>query len=202
MVVKPLDVFVRDRVRPLLKEKGFSRSHHTFRSVAPNGDLAVIELRGWRLMQYELEFFTEVGLAPSTSIEWSEARFGRRAYRNCLEAIWWKRLRSPFVKPDSVTPTTDHWQFNPDDDDRIAVFLSELASAADHLKVLMDRQSLISVVRGPATKELRYSRDVSLALLLVDEGESPELEAALRALENKNPDDDVASWVRARLAAS
>ena len=83
-----------------------------------------------------------------------------------------------------------------DDQVRIAVFVGELTSLADRLRFLADRQNLISVVRDPAidikrtegliARQFRHSREDALALLLVDDGPSRELEEILRVLESKD----------------
>lgn len=192
-MVKPLDVFLRDHVRPMLKEKGFSKKGRDFRIGATRGDVALVNFFSWRLGDCEVEFFLEVGVLPLPWVEWCEDAIGE-VDDSIVSALWWKRVNSPF-RPLGL------WQFDLKDEERTSFFLAELSSVADHLCALVDRQKLISVVRDPATavQELRHSREHALALLLVDDGPSPELDDILRVLESGNPADDVASWVRARL---
>lgn len=202
-MVKPLDVFLRDHVRPLLKEKGFSKKGRDFRLVAPNGDMALVNFLAWRMDYCEVEFIVDVGILVSSHVEWQKEMLDSEE-SSIANALWWTRLRSPFAYRETQFLPTDTWVLNFDDEERISFFLAELASLADRLRAMIDRHHLISVVRDPATEiqQLRPSREHALALLLVDEGTSRELEEALRALESQNPADDVASWIRARLSSS
>lgn len=195
-MAKPLDVFLRDHVRAPLKAKGFSKKGRDFRLNTTNGDTALISFFPWRLGDCEAEFFLEIGVLPLPWIEWSKDVIGE-VDDSIASALWWKRVHSPFRH-------TGLWQFNLNDNERISFFLDELSSTADYLRSAADRQKLMSVVRDPATavQDLRHSREHALALLLVDGGPSGELEEVLRALESKDPTDDVASWVRARLSGS
>ncbi|TDP90561.1 DUF4304 domain-containing protein [Labedaea rhizosphaerae] len=202
-MVKPLDAFLRDTVRPFLKEKGFSKKGRDFRFVAPNGDTALIGFQSWRLGLREVEFNLDVGILPVPWVEWLEQVSGVND-QSIGGALWWKRLFSPFTYMESPFPYTDTWIVNLDDNERIDVLLGALGAAADRLRILVDRRNLISVVRDSATavQDLRHSREHSMALLLVDDGPSRELDELLQVLEARDPDDKVASWVRAKLAAS
>ena len=209
-VVKPLDVFLRDHVRAPLKDKGFSKKGRDFRLVGPAGDVAVVNFFSRRLGYGDVEFILDAGIILLPHIDWLESVLGGEggsgaSVGSVESALWWTRLKSPYTYvPSPVVPYTDTWVFDLDDSDRVSFFLGELNSLVDRLRVLVDRQNLISMVRDPATEvqQLRSSREHALAFLLVDEGPSRELDEILRVLESKDPSDDVASWVRARLSRS
>jgi hypothetical protein len=201
-VVKPLDVFLRDYVRSPLKEKGFSKKGRDFRLTIPGGDVALINFLSWRMDFCEVEFILDAGILSPLHLEWQNEMRDLEG-SSIANTLWWTRLKSPFAYRENQFLPTDTWAINFDDEERISFFLGELAALADHLRSLLDRRNLISMVRDPATaiQDLRPSRETALALLLVDAGPSPELEEILRALEAKNPTDDVASWVRSRLSS-
>ena len=200
-MVKPLDVFLRDHVRPLLKEKGFSKKGRDFRLVAASGDVAFISFRPWKLGLYDVEFLATGGMLPRLWIEWRVDTYGL-ADGSTVSPILEKRVLSPYPYLESVNPHTETWLLNANDTERIDAFLSRLSSLCEELSLLLDRQNLISVARDSATSVqiFRVARERVLAVLLVDEGPSPELDEALRALEARDPNDIVASWVRSRLA--
>lgn len=192
--MKPLDAFLCVHVRELLKEKGFSRKGRDFRLTAPSGDVALISFFSWRLDDCEVEFYLDAGILPLAKVEWERDVLGATS-GSVASALWWTRLGSPFK-------ASGLWQFDLDDNERISLFLEKLASLADCLRSLTDRQNLISVVRETEIQQLRASREHALAFLLVEEGASPELESILRRLESHNPDDGLAAWVRARLSSN
>lgn len=193
MAVRPLDAFLRDHVRAPLKEKGFSRKGRDFRLTAPNGDVALINFFSWRLGDREVEFFLDVGILPLTWTEFLNDRFGE-ADGSIASTLWWTRLNSPFK-------SLGLWQFDLDDTERMPHFLRELASQADCLRFLIDRQNLVSEVRKTEIQRLRSSREHALASLLVGEGPSHELEETLRVLEAKDSSDELAAWIRTRLSS-
>ncbi|WP_133854084.1 hypothetical protein [Labedaea rhizosphaerae] len=194
-VVKPVDAFLRDCVRVLLKEVGFSKRGRDFRLVATNGDLAAINFLSWRLGEREAEFYVDAGVSPLPWIEWRE-HVDAVQDETSASALWWTRLRSPH----------NHlglWQFNLDESERIEELVTKLTSLAEKLRSLTDRRLLLNLVRDPATRiqELRRSRAESVALLLVDEGPSPELAEALRAMEaEEDSDRRMVAWIRAKLS--
>ncbi len=60
-MVKPLDAFLRDHVRPLLKDEGFSKKGRDFRLIARIGDVALVNFSPWRMDYCEVEFILDAG---------------------------------------------------------------------------------------------------------------------------------------------
>lgn len=197
--MKPIQVFLRDHAGPLLRAHGFRRSGGTFRNTATNGDVAVISIRSWRLKQAELEFFVEMGLVPRVVLDYwadgaEEVRPERVQFSDTYHT-WSTRMRDPARTPLELY---DLWQFNLDDDAAIQHFLTTLDSSAKALTALTHRPALIEALRNPSPPGVHTGSNWSLALLLADQGRSPELEEPLEELEASQEDQHLVPWLQAR----
>lgn len=139
------------------------------------------------------EFYVDAGVLPTPQAEWTGRNGGKPSIAN---SFWEYRLRSP-------ANSLGLWQLDLDDTAAIAQLLDALRDLTERLAHPIERKNLLAFVRDPTTKAsaLRLPRERALALLLSDDGPSEELRAALHVLEQRDPDDPIASWIRARGSA-
>ena len=197
-VVKRLQILLRDHAGPLLKGHGFRRSGGTFRHIAANGDVAVVSIRSWRLMEAELEFWVEIGLVTRVMLEY-RAHLGEELRPELVGftdtyGTWSTRMRDP---AKTVLEGNDLWQFDLDDAGSVQRFLAALDSSVAELIALTERPALIEALRHPAPA-VQTGSTWGLALLMADQGRSPELERLLGELRDAGQDTDEITWLEAR----
>lgn len=202
-MVKPIDVLLRDHVRAPLKEKGYTRKGHNFRLTAPTGDIALIHFHSFPMGRHDVECYIEAAVLSVPYHDWLNHRLGRNDPMSTGGVIWSDRVQSPFVEPGSSLANSPFWELNLSYHEQIAELLRRVTAVADRLRHLLDRRNLLALARDPATRPqgLRPSREFAVGFLLVDDGPSPELEDALRELEEQHPADDLVAWLRTRQAA-
>ena len=196
--MKPIEVLLRDRAAPLLKGHGFRRSGGTFRHNTAKGDVAVVSIRSWRLMEAELEFWVEMGLVTRVMLEY-RAALGEEVRPELVGftdtfGTWSTRMRDP---AKTVLEGNDLWQFDLDDEGSVQRFLATLDSSVAELIALTERPALIEALRHPAPT-VQTGSAWSLALLMADQGRSPELESLLEELRDAGRDTDEITWLEAR----
>lgn len=196
--MKPMQVLLRDHAGPLLKDHGFRRSGGTFRRIAANGDVAIVSIRSWRLMEAELEFWVEMGLVTRVMLEY-RAHLGEEVRPELVGftdtyGTWSTRMRDP---SRTVLDGNDLWRFDLDDAGSMQRFLATLDSSVAELIGLTQRPALIEALRHPAP-EVQTGSTLSLALVMADQGRSPELERLLAQLRDAGHDPDEVTWLEAR----
>lgn len=197
--MKPVQVLLRDHAAPLLKGHGFRRSGGTFRHIAANGDVAIVSIRSWRLMEAELEFWVEMGLVTRVMLEYrahlgEEVRPERVGFTDTY-GTWSMRMRDP---ARTVLDGNDLWQLDLDDEGSMQRFLATLDSSVAELIALTQRPVLIETLRHPAPG-VQTGSTWSLALVMADQGRSPELECLLGQLRDAGHDPDEVTWLEARV---
>lgn len=197
--VKPVQILLRDHAGPLLRGHGFRRSGGTFRHIASNGDVAIVSIRSWRLMQTELEFFVEYGLVPRAWLDY-RASLGEDVRPELVQFTdtydtWSARMRDP---ARMALEGNDLWQFNLHDEAAMRRFLTTLDSSATELIALTQRPALIEAMRHPEPG-VQTGLTWGLALVMADQGRSPELDRLLGELrEMDDQDPDQVTWLEAR----
>lgn len=198
--MKPIQVLLRDHAGPLLRDHGFRRSGGTFRQIAANGDVAIVSIRSWRLMQAELEFWVEMGLVTRVMLDYrtyrgENVRPERLQFTDTYDT-WSTRMRDP---ARTVFDGNDLWQFNLDDEVTMQRFLTTLDASATDLIALTHRPALIEALRHPAPGvQMQTTSAWSLAVVMADQGRSPELDRLLEELRETGQDPDLVTWLKAR----
>jgi hypothetical protein len=198
--VKPIQVLLRDHAGTLLRDLGFRRSGGTFRHIAANGDVAIVSIRSWRLMQAELEFWVEMGLVTRVMLDYrtdlgEDVRPDLVQFTDTYDT-WSTRMRDP---ARTVFDGNDLWQFNLDDDGTMQRFLTALDASATSLIALTHRPALIEALRHPTPGvQMQTPSAWSLALVMADQGRSPELDRLLEELRETDQDPDLVTWLEDR----
>jgi hypothetical protein len=197
-VVKPLQVLLRDHARPLLRGHGFRGRGGTFRHFAVNGDVAIVSIRSWRLMEADLEFWVEMGLVTRVMLEYradcgDEVRPELVGVTDTYDT-WSTRMRDP---ARTVFDGNDLWQFNLDDEASMQRFLATLDSSVAGLIALTERPALIEALRHPAPG-VQTGSTWSLALVMADQGRSPGFDRLIGELRDAGEDTDLVTWLEVR----
>lgn len=210
-MANPLDEMLRTHVAPVLTGAGYRRSGRVYRFAAPNGDLAVIEFPARVLSRDYVDFAVTTGVAPTPAVDWirrkAETMDSQAPGLECRlirvdltpPRRWWRGVGTPDMD--------QHWGFKKDDGgDQCGIELAGLLAdqVVPTLRRLLDRQELLAEVRNPRLGDkasLNFGKELAEIVMLVDHGPTPDLEELLESREAANPQDELASWARRRLAS-
>jgi hypothetical protein len=206
--VNPLDEMLKNHLTPMLAASGFAKRGRTYSLAAPNGDLAIVDFQSWRLHVGAVGFFVNLAIVPTVMVEWLRRNeSGPPEKINDAQGFWRDRLLvSEEYEPAGEFGREQLWEFKEiDSGDACGAILARVLERGvlSTLTWLVDRSNLLAAVRDPLTDPTLIKvrpRERALIVLLVDEGPSDELETLLRQVEQKDPDDIVATWARQRLA--
>ena len=216
--MKPVDRLVRDHARPVLTEAGFRRKGNRFWLTAPNGDVACVDFQtqagvtvmrpdGVHAMPDWAAFFVNIGVVPVPRWDWLCHQFPglSKQVPEASHGLWTSRAVAPPEVADDVI--SDSWVVK--GADQVAVCGEHLARVLrdDVVPLLvwcLDRAEFLALCRDPARPLDPPPSDAEL-ILLVDDGPSPDLDAALAVLGARDPHDypvaaEYAAWLRARAA--
>ena len=149
-------------------------------------------------MQTELEFFVEIGLVTRVWLDYrasldEDVRPELVQFTDTYDT-WSARMRDP---ARTVFEGNDLWQFNLDDEATMRRFLTTLGSSAIELIALTQRPALIEAMRHPEPG-VQTGLTWGLALVMADQGRSPELDHLLGELEDSVDDRNLVTWLQAR----
>lgn len=218
--MKPVDRLIRDYARPVLAEAGFRRKGNKFSRTAPNGDMACVDFHtrsgvvtmvdgGMRAMPDWSSFVVTIGLMPVPRWDWLCHQFPELAKKTPDSAygLWTSRVLPPPEMAEDAA-ARESWLITgagqvPGRGEHLARLLRD-----DVLPLLvrcLDRAEFLALCRDPARPLDPPPSDADL-ILLVDDGPSPELDAALATLDGLDPTDfpvaaEYAAWLRTRAAA-
>jgi hypothetical protein len=219
--VKPLDRVLRDYARPVLAEAGFQRKGRKFWLTAANGDVACVEFEqragGAVVMGPVVQampkwqtFFVDIGVVPAPRWDWLCNQFPGLAgtLPESSHGLWTSRaLPPPEVAEDSVV--RESWLIAGQDREQTCGEHLARVLREDVVPLLvrcLDRTEFLKLCRDPAKPLNLPPKDPEL-ILLVDDGPSAELTAALARLDALPPADfpvaaEYAAWVRSRAEAA
>jgi hypothetical protein len=136
--VKPLPTFVRDRVAPILRARGFKRSSGTFRAVGEQG-VALIAISGrGGIGLHDIDCHVDIGITTHEFLASPRNVSGVTADRITITATydtWWTRMRDPGL---TAMDLNDRWRFDQDDDELADLFITVLEMAADDVLARRD----------------------------------------------------------------
>ena len=162
--MKPLQVFVRDTLAPVLRRRGFTRSAGTFRLMTASG-VAVIEVSGrGGIRLTDLDFSITAGFAIADDIP-PDSR-AEQVRLGIGMATWMRSVYDPAVG----IPMGSRWAFGVDNDPAVACVTETLDQAA------------VDVVRRLRTwpdAEADSFSDPRVISRPIDPGERPEYAAFL-----------------------
>ncbi|MEV0455791.1 DUF4304 domain-containing protein [Catellatospora methionotrophica] len=145
---------IKTILAPPLRERGFVRSHNTFRRIDEYGDATLLDIQGSMGSGInESMFYVNVGVSTSRWLRFREAQFGDARFRShptASDAQWHGRLRPPPEHSDDM-PWTDRWSIR-------TVETADLCGAAL-------RQALEHVALTASASWLAYCRRIEQALL-------------------------------------
>jgi hypothetical protein len=202
---------LRTYVAPVLRDLGFTRRGRRYRSTAPSGDQAEIEIEPFALRDGRARFAVSYGVAPVPLSGWllrieDPAQLPDRAY-----AMWHDSLTVPGRSAYPPTPRDsmgyllphNEFAFAVDDPAAEAACGTTVAGLLQDMVVpvlmqLLDRATLLATIQDTATPPGRLGASDSLAplMLLADEGPSEELDAGLRPIETEGDPLGFVAWAR------
>lgn len=207
-----LDAFLSTYITPELQPLGFKKTRRTYRLVADNGDQVLVEAqKSDSPPDGGVSFYINIAVVPKPYFEVAAFIFERRFGRKYQEVpsteggLVSDRLASdPAVAyPSSGRFTDKRWYFRDEESAKLCAehLVGKLTTyAIPVLTQLLDRKRLRAYVaeadRGVPFRALTGAR-VDIALL-IDEGFSPELDAALERVRSGR-DSAAAEWAEARL---
>lgn len=184
-MVAPLDQLLREQVAPALASEGYRKSRRLFTRENAAGDRAFIEFRSHPMGDgADVNVIIDVALQPRGYAEWLEFLAGRKA--NAVGMLL-RRPRQPVI----VGRAPDVWSLNLSDRQRADALIEMVVSDARSYADLLDRNSLLDKFRTgelPSSRDNGIGREFGLALLLSDDGPSPELDGLLPAIRASRPD--------------
>ena len=189
---------------PVLVELGFRRKGRTFWLEDPSGAWASVQARAFKMGVNEAEFLVDFHVEPGVYEDFLNRNSSGTRMRG---GLWNGRLD----QPNPPTDIPGLWAFDPGDMTAEAEFTKTLRSSLEAFLPLLDPAVLLAHVRQPLPdlSPVSVRQEVAIALLLVDEGPSVELEERLVALTNTDPDDrwaarnqELVAFIRGRLGGS
>lgn len=198
-----LKVALRAIVGPFLRGQGFKGSGATWRLTASNGDVAVLNVQSSQFSSVDdLRCVINMSIVPVPWWDWQRERmsYAGSAAPKERDGLWRERLH-----PAGAPTDFDVWWQMVDEQSSAEAAL-EMVSQLEHeglptLRQLLDRVALMASIRRADLGFLkgrpnRYSFDRALAMLLADDGPSPELDELLVRL-NTDPGDGRGEATRA-----
>ena len=180
---------LKERVGPALRAFGFRGSGSTWRLLADNGDIAIVNAQGSRYStRDEVLFYVNVAVVPEPWWAWVRSRFPGTVNASAADGLWHQRLEpSPPPGEHQLTP----W-WSVQDSASAQMCGDELCrrlatESVPRLRALLDRAVLRSELR---------ENDRAVAILLVDEGPNDALNALIEGIEPDAP--EYADWLRVR----
>jgi hypothetical protein len=181
-----VDELLKRHVTPVVREVGFTRSGASYRMVAENGDVAIVDVRRWTTDPAVDGFQMSLSVAPLPYAEWLNRdrpeRMARPRGREHALLSW--TLKAPpecHLVPDA---TNTVWALTSGSDvDAVgAVLRPMLADGAPWLVSLFDRDKLCATIQERyADFVIRLERHVGQAVLRSAEGPAEEVERLLAA---------------------
>ncbi|GAB2575611.1 DUF4304 domain-containing protein [Kribbella endophytica] len=205
--MNPLDQLLKDHVTPVLTEHGFAKAGKVYRREAGTGDLAFVVFRRWQTGVGEhAEFVVNVSVLPTTQWAWLVHDQPKTAGRKPQygDGLWQGQVAAP-AEFAAGEWDTERWRIaDPSDVDRVGAGLAQVLTeqTVPMLTRMLDRKQFLTMIEDPAYKPGLGHGEV---MLLVGEGPSPELEAALAWYDAKDPAEwpaaaRLARWARAYAA--
>jgi hypothetical protein len=131
--VKPLQDMIRDTAAPMLKARGFKRSHGTFRKITDDG-VAVIAIRSvMPIHSHDIECNVDTAFMTHAWLASDENRVGMTAERSDIFGLtshFQAKVRDPGL---TVKDMSNHWRFDRSDQRMLELFTTVLEMAADDL---------------------------------------------------------------------
>jgi hypothetical protein len=198
-----VDELLKRHVTPLLREVGFKRSGASYRLVAENGDVAIVDVRRWTTDPAVDGFQMSLSVAPLPHVEWlNRDRPERMARPRGREhaLLQWTLAAPPewHLVPDA---TNTVWALASESDvDAVGEVLRlMLADGVPWLVSLFDREKLCATIQERyAEFNIPPERHVAQAVLRSAEGPAEEVERLLAAaLTPVLP--ALRAWITARL---
>jgi len=195
---------LKREVAPLLRSHDFKGTAPTWTRVSERGDVAVVNVQSssWSTRS-NLSFYVNLAVAPEPWLAWGAARFGRLLTKGVKESdgLWRKRL-----DPTPVPGGRDCWTIS--DAGSAAVAMRDVAFRLEaeglpRIEPLLNRAQMLEALRSGTLGELPRTSyavyyEMALAVVLSDDGSSPELVAVLESLKARVPEVD--SWNAQRQA--
>jgi hypothetical protein len=208
--VKPLDAMLTEFVTPVLRRAGFRKTRRTYRLAASNGSQSLINFEGYPLSMSHTTFFVNVAVTVEAVRAWTHdgltPSIPYRAQPSIWDGFWLNRVWPPRdVEWRSGEFKSEIWCFeDAEGATRCGKHLARILTeeSVPFLTRMLDRREQLALLHDPAEDEhLRLgSNSFGDVLLLVDDGPSVELDAALADAERQG-DHELVFWARERLAA-
>jgi hypothetical protein len=181
-----VDELLKRQVTPVLKELGFKRSGASYRLVAENGDVAIVDVRRWTTDPAVDGFQLALSVSPLPYVEWlNRDRPERMAKPRGREhsLLQWTLEAPPecHLAPDA---TNTVWALAGESDvDTVGEVLRRmLAEDVPWLVSLFDREKLCATIQERyADFNIPPERHVAQAILRSAEGPAEEVERLLAA---------------------
>jgi hypothetical protein len=205
---------LRTLVGPWLRSRGFKGSGTTWRLRSDRDDFAIVNVQTSQFStREELICAVNLAVAPEPWLAWEAFRtrpgidpkylLRTDPIKPHAEGIWSGRLL-----PSANTSGSQWWT--------ISDSTSATAAAVDmirrlelwglpHMMRLMDRDTITQMVRDAEGSGFGFNRNLTLAVLLSDQGTSPNLDTALAAVEadavniNAHSRAELLQWSRLRV---
>jgi hypothetical protein len=198
---------VANRITPRLRAAGFRGTAGNWSLTASSGDVAIVNLQKsrWNTAN-EVGFTVNLAVVPAPWFEWMKKQYRLTATAKPREyhGLWRDRLRPA----DGLSRDGQFWVVR--DEPSAAACAEDVTTQLEtagipRLLHLLDRKALTEAIKAGDFGYIKMSPLIPLAVMLSDEGSSPELEETLRHLESNLPGwaewklrDDFVSWVRNR----
>lgn len=200
------------RVNPRMRAAGVRRRGCVYRIGDPLGAQGTIQIqRAGALHRDEMAFYVNIGVVPDAWREYLEVRTGQGRVPDdpSVGGFVSARLLAPeqFRTDPWTAPLQVRWSIlGMDDAEACSQALADAldADVVPTLRRLLDPLELHRFLRAPRSERGVFSRsvdtptaDVATAVLLAPYGRSPELDAAIAALQQREI-HDLARWATAR----
>lgn len=184
-------------VGPWLADRGFKQDGASFRRFSETGDCLLVQFQPAHSATGDtFRFYLNIGLVLHSWLEWKAIQASSPSYVPKIDdAQLWSRLRDP-----SAEQFKDDWRVGvtpAHHSEAASRVVTCLEDALDTYSAHVDRARLLAALRsGGHIEATMVNRRTAQALLLMDHGQSAELEQLLNKLRLRGPEQSaLADWI-------
>jgi len=193
-------------ITPVLAPLGFKKTGSTYRLIADNGDQSLVEFQRTAGRPPEVAFYINIAVAPTTMVDLWDYAYEREhpAQPGSEDGLYRDRLMPPQdMKKNPNRQSETRWRFyDRDSANKLGTHVAELLAkdVAPKLIRLLDREQFLEYVAESKDNMPWPSQATprSTVLLIIDNGPSPGLSAALEKAAEVG-DSKVIEWAERHL---